>query len=126
MKNLIETNSATLNGHFTRVMVGNWSQPRKLCVNAICIQLQITLRCIDCDRCPERMRFVEARLKQQQIPHFFQDGWVVIGNNSTRTCTWTLIGDEDVEQHTTEPLKYLSKILGLSCVEVEEPKVTAS
>lgn len=117
MNNSIETNSATLKGHFTRVLVGNWSKPRKLCVNVICIQLQIALSCIDCNRCSERMSFVKARLKQQQIPHFFQGGWVVIGNNSTHT--WTHIVGENVEQHTTEPLKYLSKILGLSCVEVE-------
>jgi hypothetical protein len=115
MNTNINEASATFTGYFTTVKIGSWKTHRKMFVNTCCIVLQIA--CCDCTTCDNRMKTVEAHLREKMIGHFWNDEWVVITHESIRKWS-TEIGSGKQTVFTRAPLEYLSEIIGESCVEI--------
>jgi hypothetical protein len=114
--NSIKVASATIEGYTTKIKIGDWSRPRTLGVNGICICVQITANCYDCSTCQKRIETVEALLKKKKIEHLWHGGWLILSNKSSHT--WTLSVQEGKQWNATDPLGYLSKLLERECVEI--------
>jgi hypothetical protein len=111
--------AATITGIHTRIKVGSWRTPRRFFASGILLYLEVTLECIDCKACQDRLWAITNRMKDSGAPHLWAgDRWLILVNEAASRHSVN-ITEGSGWKHESYVLEFLSKTIGEKCVLVE-------